>query len=192
MWSQWAGGIIPLKDSAGFLFVHLRPLLAHVAQPIQRLSESRRTAMARKDDPEPADDFEDDTPATKKGFPVWGWFLFAAAILVIVCGGGSIAMALMFWTGARVITAPTTMTPDTLPGKVEATVYMREDFRKLVLGKTPAEVIAAVGRPDSTGDISGVGAMWYYKNRTKDSVSGKLDTSAQIVFSNGVASHVNY
>ena len=59
---------------------------------------------------EPDDDFEDDTPAPKrKGFPVWGWLLIAAGA-VLVCGGGSIAMAMMFWTGSRSATTTTTAT----------------------------------------------------------------------------------
>lgn len=69
--------------------------------------------------------------------------------------------------------------------------YTRDEFRKLVVGKTPDEVIAAVGRPDSTQD-SGRDPTWYYDSRTRDPVSGKIDFHAQVIFQDGKVVRVNY
>lgn len=70
-------------------------------------------------------------------------------------------------------------------------IYGREEFRKAITGKTPDEVIKAVGKPDSTQD-SGGGSTWYYNKATKDPVTDKVDYSAQVVFEGGRVSQVNY
>lgn len=73
----------------------------------------------------------------------------------------------------------------------EPKVWLREEFRQAILGKTPEQVIAAVGKPDSTQDSSG-DQSWYYRKRTKDPVTGKLDSVAQVIFERGVVVRVNY
>lgn len=60
-------------------------------------------------------------------------------------------------------------------------VMTREQFRTAVMGKTAEQVIAAVGRPESTSDYSTVSA-WYYEKKTKDPITGKIDISAQVLF----------
>ena len=70
-------------------------------------------------------------------------------------------------------------------------VWLREDFRRTLVGKTPNEVIEAVGRPSSTRE-SGRELTWYYRDRTKDPVAGTLDSHAQVIFQNGVVVRVNY
>jgi hypothetical protein len=65
-----------------------------------------------------------------------------------------------------------------------ARVYTREEFKALVLGKTEAEVIETVGRPDETNEgVTSHG--WIYKRRTKDPVTGKTDAVASIFFLKG-------
>lgn len=71
------------------------------------------------------------------------------------------------------------------------TVYTREEFRKLVVGLTPDEVIAKVGRPYATQD-SGSEPMWYYNGLARDPVSGKVDTFIQVIFKDGKVDRVNY
>lgn len=58
--------------------------------------------------------------------------------------------------------------------KPEVKVYDREDFKKLVLGKTKQEVLDLLGKPDTTGQ-AGSSDSWSYLKRTRDSVTGKVD-----------------
>jgi hypothetical protein len=55
----------------------------------------------------------------------------------------------------------------------------REEFKRLVEGKTETEVMAAVGTPDETS----VGGSWkrlYYSGRTFDPATGKPDSSISV------------
>ncbi len=55
-------------------------------------------------------------------------------------------------------------------------VYTREEFKALVDGKTPEEVIAAVGRPATTHDRSnGMPGDWVYFQRVMNPNTGKPD-----------------
>jgi len=55
-------------------------------------------------------------------------------------------------------------------------IYKRDEFRGLVLHKNPAEVIAAVGRPDGTDDTpEGKPRTWYYWSRVLNPATGKPD-----------------
>ena len=73
-----------------------------------------------------------------------------------------------------------------------AKTYTRDEFRKLVIGKSPDEVIAAVGKPNSTQDYGKGSVNWYYDQRTTDPVTGNLDNTAQLIFENGRVASVNY
>lgn len=71
------------------------------------------------------------------------------------------------------------------PGSATATsgkVYSRDEFSKLVVGKTPAEVIAVLGKPDSTQERSNESGSptWYFYSRTRDPATGKVDWAAQV------------
>ncbi|HKB00996.1 MAG TPA: hypothetical protein VKD90_02200 [Gemmataceae bacterium] len=76
-------------------------------------------------------------------------------------------------------------------GTVTHTPYTREKFRELVIGKTPDEVIAAVGKPDRTVE-SGTAVFWYYDARTTNPATGKTDKKAQVVIRYGKAAEINY
>ena len=65
-----------------------------------------------------------------------------------------------------------------------AKVYTREEFKALVIGKTEAEVIEAMGRPDNASEI-GTAKSWGYTHRTTDPVTGKADAEASIFFRDG-------
>jgi hypothetical protein len=80
------------------------------------------------------------------------------------------------------------------PAKAEAEVkrvYTRAEFRVLVLGKTPDEVIKAVGNPDRTSE-SGVAVFWYYDARTTNPATSRTDSKAQLVVRDGKVAEVNY
>ena len=67
----------------------------------------------------------------------------------------------------------------------------REEFTKLVTGKTEADVIAAVGKPESTSETGGTRFL-RYKGVTVDPVTGKTDYSTQVRIDGGVCSMVSF
>jgi hypothetical protein len=73
----------------------------------------------------------------------------------------------------------------------EKHAMLRDDFKSAILLKTPDQVIAAVGRPDTTQQ-AGTTEYWNYHHSTKDPVTGKVDNSAQVVIENGIVQIVNF
>jgi outer membrane protein assembly factor BamE (lipoprotein component of BamABCDE complex) len=63
-------------------------------------------------------------------------------------------------------------------------VYTREEFKKLLLGKSKQEVKDLLGKPDNTTEGGGK-ENWSYYRRTKDPDSGKVDKSVLISFEGG-------
>lgn len=68
--------------------------------------------------------------------------------------------------------------------------YTREEFSKLVIGKTEAEVIASVGRPESTSNYSDK-TSWNYYYRVLNPVTGKYD-HAHFDFRGGIATDIRW
>ena len=66
------------------------------------------------------------------------------------------------------------------------TVYSRDEFRKLVIGKTQDEVIKAVGKPFKTHDDPS-NVFWMYQGITFDPVSDNHDNFIFINFVDGKA-----
>jgi hypothetical protein len=66
----------------------------------------------------------------------------------------------------------------------------RDDFKSMVLGKTPAEVIKAVGKPDETSDVDD--STWLYRERTLDPVTRKPDARIRLSFEKGVVKAVRF
>jgi outer membrane protein assembly factor BamE (lipoprotein component of BamABCDE complex) len=121
---------------------------------------------------------DDDEVAKKPGVPLWAWVAMGVTILFALAACGAFA----------VYTLASRKPP---AGQEVKKTYTREEFRKLIVGKGQDEVIATVGRPDTTQD-SGRNPTWYYRNLTVDPITGKTDHSAQVIFKNGVVDHVNY
>ena len=115
---------------------------------------------------------------TGNSVALWLIVVIGGAILVL-CGGGGAVAAFVLWKAK----------PGAVTGGQKKT-YTRDEFRKLVVGKTEAEVIAAVGRPDGTQNYGT--PFWFYHGVTVDEVSGKTDTSAQLVFKGGVVERVGF
>jgi hypothetical protein len=59
------------------------------------------------------------------------------------------------------------------------------------MGKTPREVIEAVGEPDRTSADSDT-QYWHFRGRTRDPVTSHIDTDVQVVFRDGKVTSVNY
>jgi xanthosine utilization system XapX-like protein len=77
--------------------------------------------------------------------------------------------------------SPTIATPQEQP-KPKKTIYLRDDFKARVIGKSASEVLEAVGRPDSTRESGTVINCWYFDNITKDPVTNKLDSYVVVSF----------
>lgn len=136
--------------------------------------------MGRRDE---YDDDEDDRgrrPAKRGGVPPGVW------VLLGVGGVGAVMLfgALALTAGRAVETRPTQTEPANK-------LYTRDEFRKLLVGKTADEVLQAVGKPDSTSETA-LGAYWYYRHKTTDPVTGQTDANAQVCFSNGQVVRINY
>lgn len=109
-------------------------------------------------------------------------FLFTHFLSLLA---GGVAGGALVWSQAG---------PDASGGAAEPTeivVYDREDFRRLLQGKTPAEVREAVGTPDRTSEDSDT-AYWHYRRRTRDPIADRLDGDAQVVFREGRVVSVSY
>lgn len=75
--------------------------------------------------------------------------------------------------------------------KKEEAKYTREEFKKLVMGRTKDQVMDAVGRPASTSEGGGF-EFWYYKHTTYDPISQKIDSSIQVCFKGGVVESISF
>ena len=65
------------------------------------------------------------------------------------------------------------------------------EFSRLVLGKSEAEVIEAVGRPDETSEDDDA-RYWHFKKRTLDPLTQEKDTDVQVVIKGGKVANINY
>jgi zinc-ribbon domain len=83
--------------------------------------------------------------------------------------------------------------PATLPRPAPPHTAMlsRGDFQDMVTGQSPEGIIARLGKPDETQEISGM-HMWYYHERTVDPVTQNVDSTAQIMFENGMVLQVSF
>jgi outer membrane protein assembly factor BamE (lipoprotein component of BamABCDE complex) len=120
--------------------------------------------------------------AVRTTAPHWhslGWGLAA----VVVLGSGALAGLFVprFFRPAPDPEKPPPGTP----------VYTREAFTHLVMGKTRSEVIQVLGQPERTSTDSDA-EYWHYHSRTKDPVSGKVDSDVQLVLHAGRVESVNY
>jgi hypothetical protein len=70
-------------------------------------------------------------------------------------------------------------------------LYTREEFWQLVIGKTPDEVRAALGKPDEVKE-DGDEVRWTYRGRIKDPEPGKAAPTPVVVFRDGKAAEVTY
>jgi outer membrane protein assembly factor BamE (lipoprotein component of BamABCDE complex) len=75
--------------------------------------------------------------------------------------------------------------------KDQRTVYNRDAFSPLVLGKTEEEVYQIIGKPDSTSEDS-ESRYWHYRKCTRDPVSKEPDMDVQLVFQDGKVAKINY
>jgi len=56
----------------------------------------------------------------------------------------------------------------------------RDNFASAVIGKSPSEVIGAVGSPDETAQRSGEDT-WLYRGKTTDPATGEIGTAIVVI-----------
>lgn len=69
--------------------------------------------------------------------------------------------------------------------------YSRDEFKRLVVGKTTDEVIKLIGRPQRTADL-GQFEAWSYPGLTTDPISGRDDESTSLNVTKGRVSSVDF
>ena len=108
-----------------------------------------------------------------------------ALLFVLSCAGGMTGSVLLWFGLEELAKAGEAEPAPAVP------VYPREEFTRLVRDRTGQEVIYAVGRPDSTSKDSDV-EYWHYRRRTRDPITDRIDTDAQVVFRDGKVREVTY
>lgn len=149
--------------------------------------------MPHRDDFEDEDDHFGDLPPPRprQGTnPTVVILIVLGAIALLglaVCGG------LFGWMGMRAESPPQPAVFDAATiqpaGAKEGTrrVYSADEFGQLLRGKTPEEVIAAVGRPDTAwNNPDGTPHKWEYRNCIHKPSTGTVTTGV-VFFNNGKA-----
>src|SRR5947208_13738232 len=111
-------------------------------------------------------DRDHDRPQNRGGLPAWGWAVVVAAGVVLLCGVAGVVGSMAWWVSG-----------EGDPGAREAArpggTYTRANFQALVMGKSEAEVVRAVGNPDTTA-ADGRAKTWEFFRRTLHPVSGRM------------------
>jgi hypothetical protein len=107
-----------------------------------------------------------------------------ALVGLAVCGG------LFAWTGMR-LAAPPAQPLDipaanrpAPPDEGSRRVYTRDEFWRLVMGKTEQEVIAELGQPNASKETPDA-KVWTYRNRTMIRLGGKSDPQVTVRLEGG-------
>jgi hypothetical protein len=119
-------------------------------------------------------------------------------IVLLVVGGVVLVLAVVAVIGAGVTLWLFKASPATAPAPVAAVSappkpapMARREFFQLLMGKTPEEVKAVLGEPDSTQEDAHE-KDWGYRSVTLDPDTGKPDHTAHAVFRGGKVVRVNY
>lgn len=136
--------------------------------------------MSRRDE----DDRDFSPPRAKP--PRGGW---APGVWVMLAGvGGAMAglvvgIGIGAWAGAqRGADRPAAGQTATAPKPAK---YTRDEFRKLVDGKTMQEVLDAVGTPNSRDNEDNLEPRWFYLSPCYDPLTNHVDRSVTIHFQSG-------
>jgi hypothetical protein len=122
---------------------------------------------------------EVDLRPKSEAVPVW------AAVALFAAGLAAGGVGAVLVTGRGVDDRETSAVPADRQPPANVRRFTRDEFRAAVMGRTPNEVIAAVGRPQSTGDGADGEQSWYYGDATVDPVTGNPDRFTFVVFRGG-------
>jgi len=104
------------------------------------------------------------------------------AVGLVTLGAG---LVLGLWAGGSLFSAA-----PALPGESDP-VYAREQLNEMLMGKTPAEVLQALGKPEKTSEDPEA-VYWHYRGRTRDPITNRIDADVQLVFRKGTLQDINY
>ena len=71
------------------------------------------------------------------------------------------------------------------------TVFPRDDFTQLILGKTAKEVIRKIGKPKEVRKKTNY-EVWLYEERTKNMETGRIDWYVRLFVRDGKMSEVAF
>ena len=78
-----------------------------------------------------------------------------------------------------------------VPTKAANKTYTRAEFKKLVIGKTQAEILKAIGKPNHITD-SKINLRWFYDSTTYELDAKVLDQTAVIDFKDDIGVSVSF
>jgi hypothetical protein len=114
-----------------------------------------------------------------------------ALVVLLAIGGGFLFLAIAVGVGALMLAGRTV---ETRPTQTEPAnkLYTRDEFRKLLMGKTAEEVIQLIGKPKSTSDTPDRNPMWLYRGITYDPLAKNTDISTYVYFRRGVVDDIRF
>jgi hypothetical protein len=113
--------------------------------------------------------------------------LCALPIGAVVLIGGAVAFFGMRSANVQRAEAQATLT---VTRQATDRVWTRDEFNALI-GSTPKDVEAALG-PPQVSIMERNRPAWYYRNKTKDPATGKIDPQTKVIFEGGVVVEVNF
>lgn len=133
------------------------------------------------------DEYDDEDFSPPRGGLKRGGVPPGVWVLLAVGGVGAVMLAV-----GLVVTAARTV--ETRPTQTEPAnkLYTRDEFRKLLAGKTMEEVLQLIGKPDSTSDTPDRDPMWLYRGITYDPLTKNTDTSVYVYFRRGVVDDIRF
>jgi len=133
----------------------------------------------RFDEDDDRDDFPPPQPRPSSNPTV----IILAVLGAVALLGLAVCVGLFVWMGARVAAPPVANEPAVIhpaEGKEGINrIYMRDEFRQLVMGKSEQEVTEELGKPN-VADEAGDSKLWIYRDRTTDPATGKTDPKVSI------------
>jgi hypothetical protein len=134
-----------------------------------------------RDDDDRDDDFDDRPRPDRGGNPVMIVLVVAGGLLFLIV----LACAGLWFVGSRAANQAVERA-EAEAAKEAAMVMTREQWEKAVMGKTPDELIASVGRPNRTIDNPDKTLWrWSYFDRVTNPVTGQAD-SVTLEFEDGM------
>lgn len=144
--------------------------------------------MGRRRDDD--DEGYDDRPASRSqgGTPVAVWVLLGVA----VAGAGALALGVVAVIASQAERQQRQTEQQQQQTEPVGKLYTRDEFRKLLMGKTMDEVLKAIGKPESTSDTPDRNPTWYYKNITHDPLTKETDSTTYVDFRRGRVEDVRF
>ncbi len=117
------------------------------------------------------------------------YLLLAPLAALIGCSGHQASTAPASTIASTRLGIASFVMPEAYRPETEYKTYARDEFKKLVIGKTMDEMKALLGKPYGTLTTSGQ-PTWYYAELVYEPETGEFDTLTYIHFANGKVERV--